>query len=211
MPGKRDYITVKDDDGETITLQKRILLNSVRETYELFLSDNNITNASLSLNSFGNVRPLNVLLYSHMPHRSCLCHYHENVNLLLIPLSKCIRSSNLDTLQAFSSALVCNEEDENCMLSRCSLCANNFDDKIQKNVIDPTEQIKWYQWVFNNGYAEKKEFNSTVQECLRPTSHPKIYFCLRASKLNETFRVDVSWAGHFVVKISARNIMPFKS
>ena len=101
-----------------------------------------------------------------MSHRSCLCSYHENVNLLLKPLSKCIHSSDLNTLQAFSSALVCNEEDENCMFSRCSLCSNRFNDKIRNNVIDPTEQIQWKQWIFSNGYAEKKEFNGTVQECL---------------------------------------------
>jgi hypothetical protein len=38
---------------------------------------------------------------------------------------------------------------------------------------------------------------------LRPSPHPKFYFCLRTSDLNETFRVDVSWAWYLVVKISA--------
>ncbi len=33
--------------------------------------------------------------------------------------------------------------------------------------------------------------------------HPKFYFCHRKSNLNETFRVDVSWAGHVVIKTSA--------
>jgi hypothetical protein len=40
MPGKRDYITLKDDYGQTITLQKRILLFSIREAYQLFLAEN---------------------------------------------------------------------------------------------------------------------------------------------------------------------------
>ena len=42
--------------------------------------------------------------------------------------------------------------------------------------------------------------------------HPsKIYFCLGASKLDETFIVDVSWDGYPVVTISAKNIQSFKS
>ena len=127
MPVKRDYISVKDDDGEKLTLQKRILLNTVRETYELFLSDNNITHSSLSLNSFGNLRPLNVLLNSHMSHCSCVCSYHENINLLL---------------------------------------NDNFNIKIRNNVVDPTKQIQWSQWVSSNGYMNKQEFHDTIEKCL---------------------------------------------
>ncbi|CAF1395394.1 unnamed protein product, partial [Rotaria sp. Silwood1] len=165
MPGKRDYITIKNDNGST-QLQKRILLNNIRETYELFLMDRNITNDALSVNSFRILRPPNVLTYSHMPHRNCLCSYHENINLLIKPLSKCINNSNLCTIQAFSKALVCTEEDENCMFRRCSLCTNYFDNKFRKYVLNPAQKIQWYQWVLKNGYSEKQEFNGTVHQCL---------------------------------------------
>ncbi|CAF3549126.1 unnamed protein product [Rotaria sp. Silwood1] len=94
-----------------------------------------------------------------MPHHSCLCCYHENVNLLLKPLSKCINNPNLVSLQSFSKALVCNEDDENCMFNRCSLCANYFTDKFRKYVLNPAQNIQWYQWIFKNGYSEKQEFN----------------------------------------------------
>ncbi|CAF3062956.1 unnamed protein product [Rotaria sp. Silwood2] len=36
MPGKRDTIVV-NDDGNKITYQKRIMLYTIREAYELFL------------------------------------------------------------------------------------------------------------------------------------------------------------------------------
>jgi hypothetical protein len=166
MPGKRDCITVKDDHGKRITLQKRILLYSVCETHQLFLAESINTNSSLSITSFRDLRPLNILVQSHMSHRSCLCAHHENVFLLLKPLSKCIRCPDLNTLQTFSSTLVCNENGEKCMFSLCPLCANNFNDKIEKNVIDLNKQIQWYQWVFDDGYANKKEFNGTVEQCL---------------------------------------------
>ena len=38
MPGKRDTIVVNDDGNKT-TYQKRILLYTIREAYELFLTE----------------------------------------------------------------------------------------------------------------------------------------------------------------------------
>ena len=166
MPGKRDFIVVDDDTGQRITLQKRILLFSIREAYELFLVENQNQNLSLSVTSFNEVRPVNVLVQSSMPHRNCLCSYHENVNLLLKSLSKHINGVNLNSLQAFSSILVCDEENEECMFSRCSLCSNNFNLKIRKNVINPNKQIQWYQWTTKNGFSRKEEFNGSILQCL---------------------------------------------
>ncbi|CAF5187724.1 unnamed protein product, partial [Rotaria sp. Silwood1] len=53
---------------------------------------------------------MNILVQSYTPERSCLCMYHENMNLLLKPLSKYIRCPGLHSLQQFSAMLVCNEE-----------------------------------------------------------------------------------------------------
>ncbi|CAF2654996.1 unnamed protein product [Rotaria sp. Silwood2] len=166
LPGKRDFITIKDDNGQSTTVQKRILLFSSREAHSLFLTEYDNTNVHLSLTSFNDLRPLNILLQSHMSHRSCLCAYHENINLLIKPLSRYISCSGLNSLQAFSATLVCCETDENCMFSRCSLCANNFDNNITKHVIDFTQTINWYQWVLKNGFSRKVEFNGTIQDCL---------------------------------------------
>ncbi|CAF2083796.1 unnamed protein product [Rotaria magnacalcarata] len=145
MPGKWDCITV-DNDDKKITLQKRILLYSIRETYQLFIADKNDPNINLSKTSFSDLRPLNILVQSHMSHRSCLCVYHENINLPLKALSKQIQCPDLNTLQAFSLALVCDEEDE--------------------KLIDQKKEIKWYQWILNEGFAKKQEFNDTIQQCL---------------------------------------------
>ncbi|CAF4761226.1 unnamed protein product, partial [Rotaria sp. Silwood2] len=109
LPGKRDFITIKDDNGTSKTIQKRILLFSLREAHRLFLSEHDHIDAYLSLGSFSDLRPSNVLLQSHMTHRSCLCVYHENINLLIKPLSKYIPCPGLHSLQAFSSTLVCFE------------------------------------------------------------------------------------------------------
>ncbi|CAF0830692.1 unnamed protein product [Adineta steineri] len=166
LPGKRDCISIKDDNGNSTTVQKRILLLTIREAYQLFLTEYDNANTKLSLTSFYDLRPLDVLLQSHMSHRNCLCSYHENVNLLIKPLSKYIRCPGLKSLQEFSAALVCCETDENCMFGRCSLCENNFNNNIAKYVIDSTQVINWYQWVLKDGYSRKVEFNGTVEDCL---------------------------------------------
>ncbi|CAF3891663.1 unnamed protein product [Rotaria sp. Silwood1] len=59
LPGKRDYVTVTDDNGESMTLQKRILLYNIRETYQLFVNEYSNKNVDLSLTSFNELRPVN--------------------------------------------------------------------------------------------------------------------------------------------------------
>ncbi|CAF3780150.1 unnamed protein product [Rotaria sp. Silwood1] len=79
--------------------KKRIPLYRVRERFQLFLTEYVDTNINLSLTSFNDLRPINLLIQSHMPGRSCLCIYHEKMNLLLKPLSKYIRCPGLHSLQ----------------------------------------------------------------------------------------------------------------
>ncbi|CAF4598521.1 unnamed protein product, partial [Rotaria sp. Silwood2] len=62
--------------------------------------------------------------------------------------------------------LVCNEEAENCMFSRCVSCANNFNNKILNIVNDPKQQIQWFQWICLDGKTKKVEFNDTIEQCL---------------------------------------------
>ena len=81
LPGKKDTIVVKEDDGSKITYQKRILFNNLRENYELFKEENK--NVSLSRSSFAELKPPFVLSKAALAHRNCLCVYHENICLIL--------------------------------------------------------------------------------------------------------------------------------
>ncbi|CAF1280199.1 unnamed protein product [Rotaria magnacalcarata] len=74
LPGKRDVVVAKEDDGRKITYQKRILLNSVRENDELFKEENK--NVNLSRSSFAELRSVFVILKAALVHRNCLCFYH---------------------------------------------------------------------------------------------------------------------------------------
>ncbi|CAF1497350.1 unnamed protein product [Rotaria sordida] len=163
MSGKRDTVVIKEN-GNKITYQKRILLYNIRGAFELFVAEN--SGVSVSRTFFAEMRPPYVLVESSMSHRVCVCVHHENVNLLLNSLSKHIHGSSCSDLYSFTSALVCNDSDYECMSSSCSYCKNYFDLHIKNNVGDPNAQIKWHQWKNINGYAMKEEQQGIVQECI---------------------------------------------
>ncbi|CAF1047601.1 unnamed protein product [Didymodactylos carnosus] len=164
LPGKRDTIIVKDDNGEKTTYQKRILINNLRENYELFREENK--NVDLSRSAFADLRPPFVVCKAALPHRVCVCVYHANVDLLLKSLDKCIAGKVCSSLETFTQSLVCNTENEECMFRRCPLCENFFRDEVEQKVIDGNVQIKWLQWANENGRAEKKEYSGSVDEAV---------------------------------------------
>ncbi|CAF1246475.1 unnamed protein product [Rotaria sordida] len=139
MPGKRDTIVV-NDNGNKITYQKKILLYTIREAYELFLAAN--PGISVSQTAFAEIRPKHISVKSSMAHRVCISIYHENVNLLLNSLSKHVNGSFCSNLYSFTSALVCDESNYDFMSSNCFTCENYFDLNIKNNVIDRHIQIK---------------------------------------------------------------------
>ncbi|CAF0995156.1 unnamed protein product [Rotaria sp. Silwood1] len=141
MSGKRDTI-VTNDNGNKTTCQKRILLYTIREAYKFFLAEN--PGISVDRTVFAEIRPKHISVKSSIAHRVYVCIYHENVNLLLNSLSKHVNGSFCSDLYSFTSALVCDESNYDCI-----------------NV-----QIKWYQWKHINGYATKEEQQESVEQCI---------------------------------------------
>ncbi|CAF1985414.1 unnamed protein product [Rotaria magnacalcarata] len=124
LPGKRDTVVVKEDDGKKVTYQKRILINNLRETYELFKDENK--SVDLSRSSFADLRPAFVVSKSALTHRNCLCVYHENVRLLLRDVDKYVDGTQCSSLSTFTDSLVCSTNNEECMFGCCSICEDFF-------------------------------------------------------------------------------------
>ncbi|CAF0901140.1 unnamed protein product [Didymodactylos carnosus] len=196
LPGKRDTIVVKDDDGQKTTYQKRILINNLRENYELFKVENK--NVDLSRSAFADLRPPFVVCKAALAHRVCVCVYHANVDLFLKSLDKCIAEKVCSSLETFTQSLVCNTENEECMFSQCPLCENFFRDKVEQKVIDGNVQIKWLQWANENGRAEKKEYSGSVDEAVQllgsKIEHFKFHVFVKReqSKYFEKLKTDVT-------------------
>ena len=101
-----------------------------------------------------------------MGHRVCVCIYHENVKLLLNSLFKYINGSQCSNLHSFTSVLVCDESNYDCISSNCSKCLNYFDLYIKNNVVYKNGQTRWYHWKHTNGDATKEEQQGSVEHCI---------------------------------------------
>jgi hypothetical protein len=64
-----------------------------------------------------------------------------------------------NNLNDFLSKLVCDENEECCMMSCCDTCKNNFDQYMVKKMIDKKKVISWDQWINVNECAMKKIFS----------------------------------------------------
>ena len=196
LPGKRDTVVVKQDDGSKITHQKRILLNNLRENYELFKEEN--LNVNLSRSSFAELRPPFVVPKAALAHRNCLCLYHENVCLLLKSLDRNVGGKFCSSLQTFTDSLVCSTNNEECMFSCCSVCEDFFKEKIEENVSDGGAKITWSEWINENGRAVKKEFSGSVGEAISLLKSKVEYFLFHVyikreqSKYFEKLKSEVS-------------------
>lgn len=82
LPGKKDCVTLKDEEGNKITEQKRLLLCTLKELYVLFTKDH--PDSKIGFSTFAKFRPKCCLLAgSSGTHAVCVCSIHQNVKLLL--------------------------------------------------------------------------------------------------------------------------------
>ncbi|CAF3285377.1 unnamed protein product, partial [Rotaria sp. Silwood2] len=175
-PGRQDSITIKVD-GIKQTLQKRFLLFSLREVYQLFIDE--YPQHKIGRSSFQELRPPNVLYKSSMPHNVCICKYHENIDLLITALSEHIQDFKSIDLQSFIKLLVCDENREVCMFSNCDECSEYFKDKVENKIIDKTRVIKWTLWTTSAIHQTLKvDYNGTVFECVKVLSTRIKHFLL---------------------------------
>lgn len=115
-PGKKDCISIRDENGEKVNVQKRLVLGSLREMYELYKTDDN--NPDISFSSFAALRPKHcVLAGASGTHSVCVCTYHQNPALLLSALN----CPGL-TCEDLIDMAVCNSDNRDCMMGNCDQC-----------------------------------------------------------------------------------------
>lgn len=116
MPGKKDYVTIRRGDGHKEKVQKRLVLGTLREIYQLYKKDE--TNPKIGFSRFAALRPRNcVLAGSAGTHSVCVCTYHQNPKLLAAALGL----GNL-TLDDLFEHCVCDKNLRECMMAACNDC-----------------------------------------------------------------------------------------
>ena len=85
FPGKKDYRSVKNPDGNREHQQKRQLLYKIGELHQLFKKESSL---KIEKSKFAELRPPQVIPLSQIDQEVCICIYHENIDLILQGISK---------------------------------------------------------------------------------------------------------------------------
>ena len=166
-PGRKDSITVIRD-GQKVKEQRRYMIMSISELYELYKQE--YPDDRIKLTKFKSLRPDVVLCKSATPHNVCTCTYHENVNLLLQSLSPMgMPSNHRDLMQHMS----CDINNEDCMLNNCDYCkqktsVDNLCEYVDGHLGD---NIKWCEWIRSeDNKTEKVQREGTVFDAVTALS-----------------------------------------
>lgn len=82
MPGQKDVVSVPQENGKKVKLQKHLILCNVKEAYVAFKKDYPEINVGFS--KFASLRPKQcVLADSNGTHNVCVCKIYQNFKLLL--------------------------------------------------------------------------------------------------------------------------------
>lgn len=118
-PGKKDCISFKNKDGEKETVQKRLILNNLKELHEEY-KEHCIKNDSVPVgfSTFAQLRPVHCIIAGASgTHSVCVCTYHQNPKLMVAAIGK--KDLHYSTLIDKS---VCDSDNRSCMLHQCTLC-----------------------------------------------------------------------------------------
>ena len=118
-PGRKDVISIKTD-GVRTSYQKRHMLMTIKEAFQLFVEE--YPDLKIKKSKFFNLRPGYILPVSETPHNVCLCQYHENF-LFLIKAMKLLECAS-KIPDNILNELCCNTNDEKCMMNLCEKCEN---------------------------------------------------------------------------------------
>ena len=82
IPGMKDFISVKKDDGRREHVKKKLILCNLSELYANFKARH--PTVKICLSKFSQLRPRNCILAGVSgTHTVCVCVHHEIVNLML--------------------------------------------------------------------------------------------------------------------------------
>ena len=139
-PGMKDFVLIRKD-GEKTRVQKKYLLTTLEESYELFKVNNHDANVGFS--KFKELRPPHIFLRGKIPQNVCVCKIHENVRGLITTLTR----TNM-TFPEFTDHIVCDQGNENCMFGNCKVCPglSSFTPSDEEG----GELCEWDEWVEAN-------------------------------------------------------------
>lgn len=159
-PGKRQYVTTRDNDGRKIMIQKKLLLYTVRDLYFKFKDEYTGDEKLPSFSHFMSLKPVECI-HAGEPgsHTICVCEEHQNIKLKLYVLSRKLNYRDL------LMGAVCNIDDENCMTKKCTKCPGQLGvlkmlENLERELnIDLNKgKIKYKNWIERGTAASLQTF-----------------------------------------------------
>lgn len=163
LPGKKDFLNVKDKSGTKHKIQKRLMLMSVEEAYKEFKEM--FPDQPVSSSKFHSLRPAHVVIMSKAPHNMCCCTYCENMQYIfdaLLPFT----TNVIDSLKDLTIKLCCSRDNYECVAGSCDDCKDIFTST--KQFLLPgceNEKVQLLRW---------EKVGDFVQKVLKPSIEMKL-------------------------------------
>ena len=152
MPGKKDFVSVKQE-GTRVHIQKRLVLSNLREVYRAFKDA--YPDKKIGFSKFAELRPQHCILAGASgTHSVCVCTIHQNIKLMFsgARLSEIMMPDgvNLSTYHHCLASILCNPPLPTCYLGECTSCPgvsklrDDLTTLLDENLID---NITFKQWV----------------------------------------------------------------
>ena len=117
MPGKKDFVSVKQEGGKRVHIPKRLVLNNLDEVYLEFRDQ--FPEQKVGFSKFAELRPKQCILAGASgTHSVCVCTIHQNVKLMVMNL----KLPNLPTYHHCLAKIICNPPQPTCYLGDCKHC-----------------------------------------------------------------------------------------
>ena len=153
MPGKKDFLSVVNDDGKREHLQKRLMLCNLWEAHQLFKREN--PDKAVGLSKFSELRPPQCIFAgSTGTHSVCVCAHHQNVKLMMEGSHMRALSENQnvtqDSYRHCLAMIMCNPPSLNCIFRKCEMCSGTeklqrlLEDMFDDHMIDKVQYRKWF-------------------------------------------------------------------
>jgi hypothetical protein len=144
LPGKRDYVTRKNEEGKKVRMQKHVLKDSKENLFRKFKEEHPEVN-SIHRTKFFKMSPQNVVSFKKMPDYACECNSHKNFEFLYASIKQYVTDENIDDYRKFRSQFSCDESDHDCMMGNCDIC-KNIVEKFKQLVSHHRTRIIINQW-----------------------------------------------------------------
>ena len=125
MPGMKDSVSVKKDDGSREHVQKKLIMSNLSEWYVYFKAQH--PTVEICISKFSQLRRRNcILARASGTHTVCVCVHHVNVNLMLdaVDLKEptCENFSPIQTYHDATYRIMCSVLTSECYLNECTAC-----------------------------------------------------------------------------------------